>query len=283
MISEKTLLIDGDSNWEQSTLKAIQMLLNPHVLTLEDFGLPSLKHRAISQFFISDEAISEDHRKELDEQSWNMQQNLNMDQCNAFAAIMAAFHRGNGGVFFLDGPAGTGKTYIYNLILAEVRSRGKSAIAVASSGVAAILLSGGTTAHSRFKIPLEDPGEKSCSIKKQSEAAASIRKASIIVWDEAPMLHRGCFDAVNRFLQDLMDSPEPFGGILTVLGGDLRQTLPVIPKGSKDDILDAIFFQSNVCRNLKILKLTENMRASNASNSFCKWLLQVGEDRLDQY
>jgi hypothetical protein len=97
------------------------------------------------------------------------------------------------------------------------------------------------------------------------------------------MLHRDCFDAVSRLLQDLMESIEPFGGILTVLGGDLRQTLPVIPKGSRDDILDALFFNSDVCRNVKVLKLTENMRAANASTEFCDWLLKVGEDRLDQY
>ena len=273
----------GDSDWEQSTLRAIQMLLNPHGLTLADFGLPPLLQRAISHSYTSDEALSDDDQHKLDSQSYAMQDTLNMDQCLAFATINAAFHKGNGGVFFLDGPAGTGKTYIYNLLLAEIRSRGKYAIAVASSGVAAILLSGGTTAHSRFKIPLEDPGEKSCSIKKQSAAAALIKKAAIIVWDEAPMLHRDCFDAVDRLLQDLMDSHEPFGGILTVLGGDLRQTLPVIPKGSRDDVLDALFFHSNVCRNIEILKLHENMRASDASNAFCEWLLQVGEDRLDQY
>ena len=104
---------------------------------------------------------------------------------------MAAFHKGIGGVFFVDGPAGTGKTYLNNCILAEVRSRGQSAIAVAFSGVAAILLSGGTTAHSRFRIPLEDPGEKNCSIKKQSDLAASIRKAKIIIWDEAPKTTTG--------------------------------------------------------------------------------------------
>ena len=77
---------------------------------------------------------------------------------------------------------------------------------------------------------------------KQSDLAASNKKAKIIVWDEAPMLHRDCFDAVDRSLQDIMGSPEPFGGILTVLGGDMQQTLPVIPKGSKDDILVHAFF-----------------------------------------
>ena len=85
---------------------------------------------------------------------------------------------------------------------------------------------------------------------KQSDLAASIKKDKIIVWDEALMLHRDCFDAVDRSLQDFMGSPEPFGGILTVHEGDMRQTLPVIPKGSKNDIVDACFFHSTACRNI---------------------------------
>jgi type II secretory pathway predicted ATPase ExeA len=59
-----------------------------------------------------------------------------------------------GGLFFLDGPGGTGKTFVQNTCLAELRSRNLIALAVATTGIAATLLSGGTTAHSRFKIPV---------------------------------------------------------------------------------------------------------------------------------
>ena len=41
------------------------------------------------------------------------------------------------GVFFIDGPGGTGKTFLYKALLANVRSRGFIALATASSGVAA--------------------------------------------------------------------------------------------------------------------------------------------------
>ena len=271
-----------DPDWEQSTLHAIQMLLNSHDLTLKDFGLPLLRKQRKYNVMQFDKVISIEDQKKLSNDSWEMQNKLNMEQCIAFATINDAFIHGNGGVFFLDGAAGTGKTYLYNRLLTKVRSRGHSVIAVASSGVAA-LLTGGITAHSRFKIPIEEPGSKTCNITKESALAASLRKASLIVWDEAPMLHRDCFDIVVRCLQDITETKEPFGGILTVLGGDLRQTLPVIPKGSKDDILDSILFKSNVCSGITILKLIQNMRASNASPQFGKWLLDVGEDKLPQY
>ena len=54
----------------------------------------------------------------------------------------------------IEAAAGTGKTYILNLILATVRQFGHIAVATASTGIAAILLIGGTTAHSRFAIPI---------------------------------------------------------------------------------------------------------------------------------
>jgi len=57
-------------------------------------------------------------------------------------------------VFFVDGQGGAGKTFIYNVLLAAVRSRGQVALAMASSGIAALLLDGGTTAHFRLKLPI---------------------------------------------------------------------------------------------------------------------------------
>ncbi|POM62082.1 Helitron helicase-like protein [Phytophthora palmivora] len=50
---------------------------------------------------------------------------------------------------------GTGKSFLLEQILAHVRLQRKVAIAVASSGIAATLLTGGLTAHSTFRIPLK--------------------------------------------------------------------------------------------------------------------------------
>ena len=67
---------------------------------------------------------------------------------------MDIIKRDEGSLIFLDAPGGTGKTFILNLILAEIRKKGEIALAVASSGVAATLLHGGRTAHSALKLPL---------------------------------------------------------------------------------------------------------------------------------
>jgi hypothetical protein len=57
--------------------------------------------------------------------------------------------------FFVDGPGGSGKTFLYTTLLAAVRARGGVALACASSGLATQNMPGGKTAHSTFKIPLQ--------------------------------------------------------------------------------------------------------------------------------
>ena len=68
---------------------------------------------------------------------------LNADQALAYNVIMSKIRGQEGGIMFLDAPGGTGKTFLTNFILAEVRSRGEIALAMASSGIAATLLDGG--------------------------------------------------------------------------------------------------------------------------------------------
>ena len=58
-------------------------------------------------------------------------------------------------MLFLDASSGTGKTFLINIILTKLRSEDKIALATASSGIPATLLTGGHTLHSTFKIPLD--------------------------------------------------------------------------------------------------------------------------------
>ena len=98
---------------------------------------------------------------------------------------MQAVNNGSG-YFFIDGPAGTGKTFLYNTLLANIRLHGDIAIAVASSGIAALLISDGRTAHSRFKIPLKVDEFSTCNISCNSQLARLINAAKLFIWDEAP-------------------------------------------------------------------------------------------------
>ncbi|KAF7826959.1 uncharacterized protein G2W53_018123 [Senna tora] len=109
---------------------------------------------------------------------------------------------------------------------------------VASSGIASQLILGGRTAHSRFAIPLNIDRISTCHIVQGSDLAEHMVHTKLIIWDEAPMAHRHCFEAIDRTLRDIMHSQNaslakhPFGGKVVVLGGDFRQILLVIPRAA---------------------------------------------------
>ncbi len=77
-------------------------------------------------------------------------------------------------------------------------------LVIASSGIAFLLLLGGITTHSRFKIPIDLHDESTCNITQQMKMAKLVRKVDLIIWDEASMMHRRAFEAVDRTLRDLM-------------------------------------------------------------------------------
>jgi ATP-dependent DNA helicase PIF1 len=110
-----------------------------------------------------------------------MKETLNEEQRSTYDKILYVVDTNNGGVFFVDGPSGTGKTYLYKALLVALRSQNKIAVAIAASGVAASILPGGRTAHSCFKIPLTIDDGAVCSFTKQSGTTKLLQKASLII------------------------------------------------------------------------------------------------------
>ena len=154
------------------------------------------------------------------------------------------------------------------------------ALAVASSGIAATLLTGGRTFHSRFKAPLQPDAKSVCSIKGQSTLAEVIHCMKLIIWDEAPMAHYHLLEALDRTLRDLIDSDLPFGGKVIVLGGDFRQILPVMKRGSHAQIVAACAQRSLLWHHFQIFHLRENMRLCQNGESpeaarYGAWLLDL--------
>jgi hypothetical protein len=138
---------------------------------------------------------------------------------------------------------------------------------VASSGIVALLLDGGRTAHSRFKIPVQGFNNTStCYISKDYELAALLQAVALIVWDEALMMHMHVFEAINRSLQDIMAvlNPAfkflPFGGLVVVFSSDFRQILPIVPHGTKGDVVAAALNCSSIWQHVRVFKLHTNMR-----------------------
>jgi hypothetical protein len=163
-----------------------------------------------------------------------------------------------------------------------LRDQGKIVLCVASYGHAALLLPGGKTSHSVFKIPIEIHKTSTCNIPKNTNLAKLIFKTDLIIWDEVPMQHRFCAEAFDQTCRDVGQKPElPFGGITVVFGGDFRQTLPVIPWGQSEQIIAACLKCSEMWPRMQKLRLSTNMHLQGDPEmaNFANWLLQIGEGR----
>ena len=132
------------------------------------------------------------------------------------------------------------------------------------SGVAASIMPGGRTAHSRFKIPLSIQDGGVCNFTKQSGIAKLLQEASLILWDEATMTKRQAIEALDKSMRDIMEKTDiPFGGKTVVFGGDFRQVLPVVRKGTRAQILNATLRRSYLWDNMRQLRPVRNMRAQS--------------------
>ncbi|XP_076911318.1 ATP-dependent DNA helicase PIF1-like [Bidens hawaiensis] len=219
---------------------------------------------------------------------------LTDEQRDVYNQIMDAVDQKRGGIFFVYGYGGTRKTFLWKTLSASIRSKHKIVFSVASSGIASLLLEGGRTAHSRFLIPKNLTEDSTCSIKRNLDICKLINKTDLIIWDEAPMIHKHAFKALYRTVKDVLkdgncsNCQHPFGDKVIVFGGDFRQILPVVQNGSHSDIVNASLSSSHIWTQCKVLRLTKNMRltvgcqSSNLEDTirFAEWLLELGEGKL---
>lgn len=154
---------------------------------------------------------------------------------------------------------------------------------VASSAIAALLLPGGRTAHSWFKIPINVHEDFICDIKIGSMLANVLSKVDLIIWDEAPMAHRHTFEAVDRTLRDILSVGDEkaltktLGGKTVLLGGDFRQILPVIPQRTRQETVSAAINRSYLWESCHKYLLSQNMRVQPEEIKFAEWILQIGD------
>ncbi|XP_051776748.1 ATP-dependent DNA helicase pif1-like [Erpetoichthys calabaricus] len=257
------------------TLSEINEILKCYGMTLQQFHLPVTKfippYTPTCVDILHKQKVASDYT-----------QQLNDDQRTVVQVVLQAIY--NPPIhfkkcFFLDSPAGTGKTFVYKTLIHSVRGRGDVAIPVASTGIAATLLPAGRTAHSVFKIPFQITPTSTCNEQPNTNNANNILEAKIIIWDEAPMTHCYAFQAVDRLLRDLTQQNAPFSNKTILLGGDFRQILPVIFRGSQALTITSCINKHRLWNEMKVLKLTKNMRALESETQFVQWLLQVGQGK----
>ena len=152
--------------------------------TLSDWpGMPTLQRRWDQ--YSENEMIAEQLHYDYNTQHtfWeNHHHLLNNEQKTAYNSILDSVEKGSGGMFMINGHGGTGKTFLYKVICSKLRGDGAIVLCTASSGIAALLLPGGRTAHSMFKIPIDTLSQDSyCCIPKNSRRADLMRATKCII------------------------------------------------------------------------------------------------------
>ncbi|XP_016446614.2 uncharacterized protein LOC107771698 [Nicotiana tabacum] len=112
------------------------------------------------------------------------------------------------------------------------------ALATTTNGVAASILPGGRTAHSRFDIPLQTNDSTMTNMSKQSGAVKLIKKAILVISDEASMARRQMIETVYRSFRDIIDIDKHFGEKVIVFGGDFHQVLLVVQNSTRAETVN---------------------------------------------
>jgi len=109
------------------------------------------------------------------------------------------------------------------------------------------------------------------------------------------MIHGNALEAFEKSLTDIVAVNSTFsynvifGGKSVLLGRDFRQTLLVVPKGTRQEIIRSAINQSSLWCKCQVFTLTTNMRLRVRNSDvddygrlsdFSKWILDVGEGKL---
>ena len=74
------------------------------------------------------------------------------------------------------------------------------------------------------------------------------------------MGHKHVYEAIDRTLCELTGCDEVFAKYVVVFAGDWRQCLPVIPKGSASEVINATLKFSYLWKDIEVHHLRTNMR-----------------------
>ncbi|OBZ80812.1 ATP-dependent DNA helicase pif1, partial [Choanephora cucurbitarum] len=224
--------------------------------SLDEFGLPTFKHDWIN-------ALNRGTSLEFSDQKYAFDTIVDKLQSTDLLNDTSLANSENAISFFLHGPAGTGKTFVYNTLSNYLRSQCKIVLCVTSSV----------------------NETSSCYIPKNSGLAELLRKTDLIIRNEVPMQNKRCFEAVDRTLKDIGSNNTLFGGLLVLLGGDFAQIPPVVRHGNRSAIVEASVEQSYIWPQSQVLYLKHNMRARGTSTNeiyFKKWLHLITYNKLIQ-
>ncbi|XP_047141069.1 uncharacterized protein LOC124816088 [Hydra vulgaris] len=211
---------------------------------------------------------------------------LKDNQRNVADAILAVFNEQPNNenkhlrLFFMDRPAGCGKTFTYNCLIAETCIRHIRTTTAAWTGIAATLLKNRCTLHRLFKLPLPFSKTSTCNVTPNSIHGEFFRQVSLYLLDEASMIPKHALSAIDKLLQDICNNKFSFGGKVILMGGDFRQILPAVKRGQPAEVVDPCIKCSEHWQYVQKFSLPENMRVQIGEEEFSQWLLKLESGTL---
>ena len=247
---------DKEKYADNDLLLALNDFFVQHDKCSSDYGIP-MPDKNLHLDVINNEEEYDPNAEEYFNEKYPL---LNDEQREAFDYIQQCIDNNEPCFVHIDSPAGSGKTFLGNLILAYIRKHQRFAIGTAMTGIAAILLTLGTTSHKRFRFPIPCMEGSTSNLTFDSKQAKIIKEAEVIIIDEVSCMTRWLLECLDRFLRELMDNDEVMGGKRVILTGDFRQALPVVKHGSRAKIISESVKSSRLWRFVKTIRLKRNMR-----------------------
>ncbi|MBD5203692.1 MAG: AAA family ATPase [Bacteroidales bacterium] len=177
------------------------------------------------------------------------------------------------GLIFVHGKAGCGKSYL----IRQIEENVKGCKVLTPTNLAASLYKYATTLHSFFwsafdKLEEGFQNPENISAMKAASMNAVLSGVSMLVFDEVSMIRSDTFEMMDRICRMARHTDLPFGGIPTVVVGDLFQLPPVVSDEAVYDYLiheygGIYFFDSHVVRDnlddIRLFELTYSYRQKN--------------------
>lgn len=117
----------------QQSLTLIEEVLGSHGFKLDQFGLPNINQKLLQSYNPLNEKNDLLTLKLLKIEADTLIRSLNNEQRQVFNEVMIAVHNDDNKnrYIFLDGPGGSGKSYLHNAIITALESEGLVALPVA--------------------------------------------------------------------------------------------------------------------------------------------------------
>lgn len=164
-------------------------------------------------------------------------------------------------VIMVSGKAGTGKSVLIEQICKRYYNR--VIIKVAPTGIAALNIRG-QTIHSFFRLPMGVLTERRIAntVAKMMPYGSAIYDAiDMIIIEEKSMVRADQMDAIDTILKRMRRSSAPFGGVQTILVGDLYQLPPVVTDDDEEEFRalykSEYFFSSQIMHTVDLMGVME--------------------------